>query len=393
MKFIKTILSITVIFSLMTNAVSLDTSAINLKIAEVPAKYVSSTETEYFDSLENLADYVREKMTNRVESFEFAVPTDWNGFDTVRQVIIDSTAETDKANQGDYLRKSINGISYSIGSYSSSTIITFDVVYHTNAEQEELVEQKISEVLEELNIQNMDEYGKISAIYEYIINHVTYKLDAEGYLKYTAYGALCNEEAVCQGISQLFYRMAKEAGISCRMIIGDAGGGHAWNIASINGVYYLLDPTFDLHFPKTEYCNYFLCGTEDFDSYNSYITHVMASSEQSSSNLDYDYTSETFKENYPISATKYIPQQKLGDLNNDGLIDSVDASVILNAYSVISTDNLIPLTEPQKTAADINSDGVIDSVDASIVLQYYSYISTNNDSISMSDWLNSESNN
>ena len=65
MKFIKTILSITAIFSLMTNAVSLDTSAINLKIAEVPAKYVSSTETEYFDSLENLADYVREKMTNR----------------------------------------------------------------------------------------------------------------------------------------------------------------------------------------------------------------------------------------------------------------------------------------------------------------------------------------
>lgn len=376
MNFLKNILSVTAVIALATNVVSLDTSAFNVKIAEVPAKYVRSAETEYFDSAEPLAEYVREKMTQRISDIEFSVPSDWDGLETIKQVLRDSTAETDKSNQGDYLRKSIESVAYSIGRYDGNVTITFDVVYNTTSQQEEFIDNKVSEILSELDIKNKCDYDKISAIYEYIINNVTYNLNSEGNSKFTAYGALYNKEAVCQGISVLFYRMAKESGVSCRLIVGEAGGRHAWNIASIDGVYYLLDPTFDLYFSKVNDCKYFLRGTEDFDEYHKEITHIPASSEQELSSLDYDYLSEEFTVNYPIADTKYVPKQKTGDLNNDRIIDTVDASAILQAYSLMSTENSSGLTEIQQSVADINGDGLINSVDASMVLQYYSYIST-----------------
>lgn len=376
MNFLKNLLSITAVVALAANLVSMDTSAVNVKITQVPAKYVRSVRTDYFDSAESLAGYVREKMTARVRDIEFSVPADWDGRATVSQVLRDSTAETDSANQGDYLRKSINSVEYSIGQYEDNVTITFTVDYNTTAQQEEFTDKKISEILAGLDMENKGEYEKISAIYTYIINNVKYNLSAEGNLKYTAYGALYNGEAVCQGISQLFYRMAKEAGVSCRMIVGEAGGPHAWNIAEIDGLYYLLDPTFDLYFSKTDDCKYFLRGTEDFDDYNKKITHVPASSEQELSSLDYDYASESFKSQYPVSDTKFVPKCKQGDLNNDGMTNADDASLILEAYAMLSTENSDILTETQKSVADLNDDGQINAVDASMVLAYYAYIST-----------------
>lgn len=77
---------------------------------------------------------------------------------------------------------------------------------------------------------------------------------------------------------------------------------------------------------------------------------------------------------------------KLGDLNNDNIIDSIDASLILTEYSIISTSGTGTFTSEQKQCADINNDNIIDAVDASLVLSYYAYISTGG-SDSISEWL------
>jgi len=55
----------------------------------------------------------------------------------------------------------------------------------------------------------------------------------------------------------------------------------------------------------------------------------------------------------------------LGDVNNDGDIDSVDAMILLR-YSV----NLVTLTEAQLAAADVNGDGNADIGDAVLILRY-----------------------
>lgn len=78
---------------------------------------------------------------------------------------------------------------------------------------------------------------------------------------------------------------------------------------------------------------------------------------------------------------------KLGDVNFDNKVDSVDASLILAEYAKISTNQNTTFNEKQFTAGDVDETNVIDSVDASKVLAYYSYTSTGGKLSDMRDWL------
>ncbi len=66
----------------------------------------------------------------------------------------------------------------------------------------------------------------------------------------------------------------------------------------------------------------------------------------------------------------------LGDVDNDGQVNSVDASSVLSYYSKVSTKQDGGYTDSQKLAADVDKDGSINSVDASKILSYYAYVST-----------------
>ncbi len=71
----------------------------------------------------------------------------------------------------------------------------------------------------------------------------------------------------------------------------------------------------------------------------------------------------------------------LGDVNNDGKINAVDASEVLTYYAMISTNQNGDFDEAQKLAADVNNDGKINAVDASCILSYYAYTSTAKEAI------------
>lgn len=82
-------------------------------------------------------------------------------------------------------------------------------------------------------------------------------------------------------------------------------------------------------------------------------------------------------ETIPAPDPQYIGVEiPLGDVDNDGCIDSADASLILLAYAQLSTHGVSQLSEEQALAADVDSDGCVDATDASAVLSYYSYTST-----------------
>lgn len=66
----------------------------------------------------------------------------------------------------------------------------------------------------------------------------------------------------------------------------------------------------------------------------------------------------------------------IGDVNNDGIVDSADASIIAKEYSIMATGSESTLDARMLKAADVNNDGLIDSNDASIILDYYAYTST-----------------
>ncbi|MDE6035864.1 MAG: hypothetical protein K2G36_08155 [Ruminococcus sp.] len=370
MKLFRHLLSFITVITVTVNVVSLDTSA----ITEIPVNYTESTQPAYFEDVGSVSEYIKENLVARNETIEFLLPAGSDGIGTADSAVDMAFAETDKSNHGDYLRKSIKQVNYRTRSSYKEVKVTVTVSYRTNAEQENYIEEKISEILDGLDVEGKNDYRKITAIYEYIINNVTYDYTSGSELKYTAYGALHDGTAVCQGISMLFYRMLKESGISCRMITGSAGGPHAWNIAGIDGVYYLFDPTFDVNFSNISDCHYFMLGSEDFDSGKS-VTHVPDSSDDNTLGF-IDYTAESFTETYPISDGKFAVNNRAGDVNNDGFIDAVDASLVLEAYAELSTDGASNFTTIQEIVSDVNDDGEVNAVDSSFLLQYYAYTST-----------------
>ena len=55
-----------------------------------------------------------------------------------------------------------------------------------------------------------------------------------------------------------------------------------------------------------------------------------------------------------------------GDINGDGIIDTVDASLVISYYY-----GKVPFDKEQETAADVNGDGTIDTIDASNIISFY----------------------
>ena len=64
----------------------------------------------------------------------------------------------------------------------------------------------------------------------------------------------------------------------------------------------------------------------------------------------------------------------LGDVNNDGVVDAVDATLTLRAYTRILSNMDSGLTLAEAAAADVDGDGAITGIDATLILRYYTYV-------------------
>ncbi len=86
---------------------------------------------------------------------------------------------------------------------------------------------------------------------------------------------------------------------------------------------------------------------------------------------------------------KYITgENALGDVDNSGSVNAIDASLVLEYYSKVSTGQSTSLDETQKKSADVNKDGSINAVDASQILSYYAYTATaNGDVMTLEEYL------
>lgn len=118
---------------------------------------------------------------------------------------------------------------------------------------------------------DMSDLEKIIALHDWLILNCTY--DEENYyndtipsVDYTAYGALVNGIAVCDGYTKAYDLLLREAGITTYRVVGEANGpkgweGHSWNIVKLNGKYYHIDATWDdpdSMAPESVWYNYML---------------------------------------------------------------------------------------------------------------------------------------
>ena len=150
----------------------------------------------------------------------------------------------------------------------------FDTIWFTTAAQEAALTNYIrNTILPQLSLGGKTTYQKVQAIYNWITANVKYDYshmnDPTYWPQYTAYAAAVQKKAVCQGYANLFYRLANDAGVDCRIITGkaynsDGTADHAWNIVRMeDGKYYCLDATWDAGL-KPENYEYFLKGLTSF---------------------------------------------------------------------------------------------------------------------------------
>ncbi|WP_296577812.1 dockerin type I domain-containing protein [Ruminococcus sp.] len=90
---------------------------------------------------------------------------------------------------------------------------------------------------------------------------------------------------------------------------------------------------------------------------------------------------EKYFEDIDSDFKNLITPSHLGDVDNDGQINAVDASSILSYYAMASTNQDGGYTEEQKLNADVDKNGSINAVDASQVLSYYAYTSTTKEAV------------
>ena len=150
----------------------------------------------------------------------------------------------------------------------------FDTIWFTTAAQEAALTNYIrNTILPQLSLSGKTTYQKVQAIYNWITANVKYDYshmnDPTYLLQYTAYAAAVQKKSVCQGYANLFYRLANDAGVDCRIITGKAYNGtqtedHAWNIVRMEDEkYYCLDATWDAGLKPEKY-EYFLKGLTSF---------------------------------------------------------------------------------------------------------------------------------
>ena len=234
------------------------------KLAVPQDHYVLSEELKLtFTNADYVIRQIREGLQEQDRHIMLDFTTDNDHMEDISVLVHElmgfALAETDDPGQGDYLRYQYGGYELEYGYEERDGIYQYHLTitpnYYTTLKQESIVDGKVEEILEEMHFHwYTPEAEKVRKIYEYVYETVEYDMvhrnNRQYHLKTTAYAALVNKRAVCQGYAVLMYRLLREAGINARVVTGTLKDGsgteyHAWNLVEIGGVWYNLDVTWD----------------------------------------------------------------------------------------------------------------------------------------------------
>ena len=261
---------------------------------------VEETTPTYTNNKTEIVNTILSCMSNRTNTFKIyysskSILTTSDFQDLVKNWVEAAFKETNLSTQGDYLRYC--WVSYKCSaSYTMSNglynyVVNFDFTYYTTKAQEEQLTTAIQNLIKSFKFtSSTTDKEKIDTIYSYITSNIKYDyghINTPSYrLHFTAYAALINKTAVCEGYSLLLYRLARECGLNSRIITGygthNLNTLHSWNIIKINDNYYYVDATWDSE--TAPYYSYYLKGTTDFQD------HI----------IDPKYTTTDFYTTYPV---------------------------------------------------------------------------------------------
>jgi hypothetical protein len=307
----------------------------------------AQTRSTRYVSTQTAVDQLRQAMMARNQEISLMLreyPSDsW-----FYQTIFQSAYSQDNAvcaYDGDYLRWSWYSVAWNVQAAASGYQVTVRLQYYTSGAEEAAVAQQVTDLVTKLGVRDMEPVLAYETIYDYVTTHVTYDSqglanfaddykDASGknvdplgnddYYIYTAYGALNNGTAVCQGYAALYYAMCWEAGLPTRIVTSTT---HAWNIVYLKNIWYEVDATWDSS--TLDGKTWFLRGTDTFGGGD----HT----------LEAEYTQASYVTNYPISTVDYDPDIPYNDvLKTSGAYEYIRKASQLGLFYGTSTYTFSP---------------------------------------------------
>ena len=131
----------------------------------------------------------------------------------------------------------------------SSAVISYRYDKDTAASMQSEIDAEAASIL--AGTEDMSEGEKVQHIHDELVLRINYG-DGEGENDNDIYGALGLHKCTCQGYAKAFVYLCRQAGIDAMVVEGvarDVGdmaiGDHMWDIVSIDGKYYHIDPTWD----------------------------------------------------------------------------------------------------------------------------------------------------
>ncbi len=264
----------------------------------IPLRSNAVAEQSTTEDFSQAAAQLRQGMVQRQAEITVICTSENTDGNAVWNAVLEQAFQhTGNPTEGDYIARHYNMCQGHIWRSSKNGVyhytLEYNVEYYTTASQEAEMDIAVAELLESLQLDGKSSYEKFQAVYSWMCDHITYdheNLSNEDYkLKYTAYAALINRTAVCQGYANLLYRLMLELGVDCRLIRGYGNDGrHGWNIVRLGDYYYNADATWDAGGWYDTYC---LRCDENFDD------HVR----------DSEYDTEAFRAEYKMAAADYSP--------------------------------------------------------------------------------------
>ena len=220
-------------------------------------------------------------------------------------------------------------------------------------------------ILRQIINDDMTDYEKTLAIFEYLVDRVEYDYDAledddPNNVCYFLEGVFEYNRAVCDGKSKAFVLLCRIEGIECLRDYGDSytgGAGHAWNYVKINGTWYMVDTTAGdggmIFGEGSNVCaevvdyRYFLCevdtyrmGYETSYSYSGIWDHVLKNNNNKAS------LANKYYDDFHVTSELYFIVGSLEDVSD--IIDYAlivmddESGVVYTLKFTIEADSLQP---------------------------------------------------
>lgn len=204
-------------------------------------------------------------------------------------------------------------------------------VFTSEQSSAKLIYEIAKDVLRDIISDEMSDAEKLLSIFDYIAYNTVYdyqitSFDSNNYnpyigsnpvTKYNSFyleGVFYDGLAVCDGFSKAFSLLANMEGIKTFRIVGDAGGGHAWNKVYLEGKWYVVDITWT----ELEMYHY---ATEEPTEYLSRKYFLVSDKEINATHTA--HTSQSYK-NYAAAENYYYYK------NFTYEFDSVEYDLIIN---------------------------------------------------------------